>query len=82
MRFDPETLQMCAKPKTKEAANLIEKHSCALFGDEKTGLIKTDEVIRTSLSSLKRMVLEAVAFGSFLWDTEEYVDTVYKLTEN
>ncbi|GFZ13337.1 phosphoserine aminotransferase, putative [Actinidia rufa] len=82
MGFNPETLQMCAKPKTKEAASLIAKHSCALFGDEKTGLIETDEVIQTSLSSLKRMVLEAVAFGSFLWDTEEYVDTVYKLTEN
>ncbi|GFY99406.1 phosphoserine aminotransferase, putative [Actinidia rufa] len=82
MRFDAETLRMCAKPKTKEAASLIEKHSCALFGDEKTGLIEADEVIRTSLLSLKRMVLEAVAFGSFLWDTEEYVDTVYKLTEN
>ncbi|KAL6955693.1 hypothetical protein U1Q18_042170 [Sarracenia purpurea var. burkii] len=80
--FDPETLQMCAKPKTKEAASLIEKHSCALFGDEKMGLVDTNEVILTSLSSLKRMVLEAVAFGSFLWDTEEYVDTVYKLKEN
>ncbi|THG17817.1 hypothetical protein TEA_005362 [Camellia sinensis var. sinensis] len=82
MGFDPETLQMRAKPKTKEVVNLVEKHSCALFGDEKTGLIETNEVILTSLSSLKRIVLEAVAFGSFLWDTEEYVDAVYKLKEN
>uniref|UniRef100_A0A5B7AH65 Putative F21O3.2 protein n=1 Tax=Davidia involucrata TaxID=16924 RepID=A0A5B7AH65_DAVIN len=82
MGFDPETLQMCAKPKSKEAADLVEKHICALFGDEKTGLLETDEVISTSLSSLKRMVLEAVAFGSFLWDAEEYVDSVYKLNEN
>jgi len=28
------------------------------------------------------LALEAVAFGSFLWDTEEYIDTVYKLKEN
>ncbi|KAL7246999.1 hypothetical protein ACSBR2_001999 [Camellia fascicularis] len=82
MGFDPETLQMRAKPKTKEVVNLVEKHSCALFGDEKTGLIETNEVILTSLSSLKRIVLEAVAFGSFLWDTEEYVDAVYKLKES
>lgn len=82
MGFDPETLQMRAKPKTKEVVNLVEKHSCALFGDEKTGLIETNEVILTSLSSLKRIVLEAVAFGSFLWETEEYVDAVYKLKEN
>lgn len=82
MGFDPETLQMCAKPRTNEAMSLVENHSCALFGDEKTGLIETNEVILTSLSSLKRMVLEAVAFGSFLWDSEEYVDRVYKLKEN
>ncbi|XP_058206239.1 UV-B-induced protein At3g17800, chloroplastic isoform X1 [Rhododendron vialii] len=82
MGFDPETLEMCAKPKTREAVSLVEKHSCALFGDENTGLIETNDVIVTSLSSLKRMVLEAVAFGSFLWDTEEYVDAVYKLKED
>ncbi|KAM3382540.1 hypothetical protein P3S68_008114 [Capsicum galapagoense] len=65
MSFDPETLQMCAKPKFKE-----------------TGLAASDEVISTSLASLKRIVLEAIAFGSFLWDEEEYVGTVYKLKEN
>ncbi|KAI9177782.1 hypothetical protein LWI28_019220 [Acer negundo] len=82
MGFDPETLQRCAKLKSNEAVNLIEKHSCALFGNTKNGLLETDEVILTSFSSLKRLVLEAIAFGSFLWDTEEYVNTVYKLKEN
>ncbi|XP_060180219.1 UV-B-induced protein At3g17800, chloroplastic-like [Lycium barbarum] len=82
MSFDPETLQMCAKPKSKETLNLIEKHSYALFGDKKTGLVASDEVILTSLASLKRVVLEAIAFGSFLWDAEEYVRTVYKLKED
>ncbi|GMI66361.1 hypothetical protein like AT3G07310 [Hibiscus trionum] len=82
MGFDPETLQRCAKLRSKEAANLIERHSHALFGDEQTGIPKTDEVIKTSFSSLKRLVLEAVAFGSFLWDIEEYVNTVYKLKDN
>jgi hypothetical protein len=82
MGFDPETLQSCAKLRTKEAVSLIENHSDALFEDGKTGLVENDEVILTSFSSLKRLALEAVAFGSFLWDTEEYIDTVYKLKEN
>ncbi|KAL2470702.1 Protein of unknown function (DUF760) [Abeliophyllum distichum] len=82
MGFDPETLQMCAKPKSKEAVNLIERHIFALFGDEKTSLLETNELISTSFASLKRFVLEAVAFGSFLWDAEECVHAVYKLEEN
>ncbi|KAI3450820.1 hypothetical protein Pfo_007485 [Paulownia fortunei] len=82
MGFDPETIQMCAKPKSKEAVNLIERHSCALFGDEETGLLDIDDVITTSFASLKRFLLEAVAFGSFLWDTENCVNAVYMLEEN
>ncbi|KAJ0111446.1 hypothetical protein Patl1_01524 [Pistacia atlantica] len=35
MGFDPETLQRCAKLKSKEAVNLIEKHSFSLFGEWK-----------------------------------------------
>lgn len=80
--FDSEALQRCAKLKSKEALNLIENHSCALLGNEGAGFFESDEVIVTSFSSLKRLVLEAVAFGSFLWDAEEYVDAIYKLKEN
>ncbi|ESQ49303.1 hypothetical protein EUTSA_v10020977mg [Eutrema salsugineum] len=75
--FDPVTLQRCANPRTEEARNLIEKQCLALFGTE-----ESDETIVTSFSSLKRLVLEAVAFGTFLWDTELYVDGAYKLKEN
>lgn len=82
MGFDRETLERCAKLKSKEAVSLVENHSCALFGDDKTSSVEKDEVILTSFSSLKRLVLEAVAFGSFLWDTEEYIDTLYKLKDN
>ncbi|XP_015892386.1 UV-B-induced protein At3g17800, chloroplastic isoform X1 [Ziziphus jujuba] len=82
MGFDPDTLQRCAKLKSKEAMNLIENHSRALFGDEtSTGFLESEEVILTSFSSLKRLVLEAVAFGSFIWETEDCVNTVYKLKE-
>ncbi|XP_023513957.1 UV-B-induced protein At3g17800, chloroplastic-like [Cucurbita pepo subsp. pepo] len=80
--FDSEALQRCAKLKSKEALNLIENHSCALLGNDEAGFFESDEVFVTSFASLKRLVLEAVAFGSFLWDAEEYVDTIYKLKEN
>ncbi|XP_010247844.1 PREDICTED: UV-B-induced protein At3g17800, chloroplastic-like [Nelumbo nucifera] len=82
MKFDPETLQRCARLKSREAVNLIEKHSWALFGDGNTSSLEKDEVIVVTFSSLKRLVLEAVAFGSFLWDAERFVDSVYKLKEN
>ncbi|KAL0658367.1 hypothetical protein Bca4012_078952 [Brassica carinata] len=77
--FDPKILQRCAKPRSREAKNLIEKQSLALFGPEGK---EEESVIVTSFSSLKRLLLEAVAFGSFLWDTEEYVDGAFKLKEN
>lgn len=82
MGFDQESIQSFARPKSKEAVNLLERHSCALFGDEETGLLETDDVITTSYASLKRFLLEAVAFGSFLWDAEKSVSDVYMLEEN
>ncbi|CAH9073566.1 unnamed protein product [Cuscuta europaea] len=71
-RFDRETVQMYGKPKSKAAINLMERHTNALFG-----VVDRDDEISTSLASLKRIVLEAVAFGSFLWETEEYTNTKY-----
>ncbi|KAL5702853.1 hypothetical protein ACHQM5_028017 [Ranunculus cassubicifolius] len=76
--LDSESLQRCAKLKTKEAINVIEKQTWALFGDEKSG----DNNIDVTFSSLERLVLEAVAFGSFLWDVESSVDSVYGLKKN
>ncbi|MFS8033498.1 hypothetical protein Hanom_Chr17g01570291 [Helianthus anomalus] len=74
--FTSDSLAKCAQPKSKEALNLITKHSFALFGD-----VESENVLSTSFATLKRLVLEAIAFGSFLWDTEEYVKTVYTLEE-
>ncbi|CAI9107354.1 OLC1v1006685C1 [Oldenlandia corymbosa var. corymbosa] len=82
MGFDPETFQMCAKPRSKEAANVIEQQISELFHDGKTGLLQNKELISTSYASLKRFVLEGIAFGSFLWDAEEFVNTVYELKDN
>ncbi|KAL6511099.1 hypothetical protein OROGR_022223 [Orobanche gracilis] len=80
--FDQEMIQMCAKPKFKEAVNVIKRHSCALFGDEEKGLLDIDDVITTSYASLRRILLEAVAFGSFMWDVENCVNDVYMLEES
>ncbi|KAI3829859.1 hypothetical protein L1987_03989 [Smallanthus sonchifolius] len=74
--FTPDSLAKCAQPNSKEALNLVTKHSFALFGD-----VESEKMISTSFATLKRLVLEAIAFGSFLWDTEEYVKTVYNLEE-
>jgi len=80
MSFHP--FQRCAKLRSKEAVKLVESHSNALFGNGKSGLSQHDDVIVTSFSSLRRLVLEAIAFGSFLWETEDYIDRVYKLKDH
>lgn len=82
MGFDSETLQRCAKLKSGEAVNLIERHTWAMFGDDDKEQLDHRDVVSLTFSSLKRLVLEAVAFGSFLWDVEGYVDTFYRLDEN
>ncbi|KAG4921602.1 hypothetical protein GLYMA_18G158300v4 [Glycine max] len=79
--FHPGSFERCAKLRSKEAVHLVESHSNALFGDGKSGLSQHDDIIVTSFSSLRRLVLEAVAFGSFLWETEDYIDSVYKLKD-
>lgn len=76
--FDPKILQRCAKPRSHEAKNLIENQSLALFGPKES----QETIVTSSFSSLKRLLLEAVAFGTFLWDTEEYVDGAFELKVN
>lgn len=82
MGFHPGSFQRCAKLRSKEAVHLVGSHSHALFGNGESGLSQHDDVIVTSYSSLRRLVLEAVAFGSFLWETEDYIDDVYKLKDH
>ncbi|MCI22250.1 hypothetical protein A2U01_0043426 [Trifolium medium] len=84
MSFDVETLQRYATIRSKEAISIIENHTEALFGrpdivitpEGKVNSSK-DEIIKISIGGLKRLVLEAVTFGSFLWDVESYVDSRY-----
>lgn len=89
MSFDGETLQRYATIRSKEAVSIIEKHTEALFGrpeivitPEGTIDSSKDEVIKISFGGLRRLVLEAVTFGSFLWDVESYVDSRYHFVSN
>ncbi|KDP30713.1 hypothetical protein JCGZ_15541 [Jatropha curcas] len=84
MYLDAETLQRYATIRSKEVMSLIEKQTQALFGRPdirvmEDGSIDTanDEVISMTFSGLTMLVLEAVAFGSFLWDAESYVESKY-----
>ncbi|KAL6985690.1 hypothetical protein U1Q18_019064 [Sarracenia purpurea var. burkii] len=84
MYLDAETLQRYATIRSKEAISLVEKQTQALFGRPdiriaEDGSVDTsnDEVISISFSGLTMLVLEAVAFGSFLWDAEGYVESKY-----
>ncbi|KAL6002433.1 hypothetical protein ACLOJK_034365 [Asimina triloba] len=89
MYLDAETLQRYATIRSKEAMSLIEKQTQALFGrpDIKVaedGSLDTsnDEVVGITFAGLTMLVLEAVAFGSFLWDAEDYVESRYHFVRN
>ncbi|KAE8690239.1 putative xyloglucan endotransglucosylase/hydrolase protein 30-like [Hibiscus syriacus] len=84
MYLDSETLQRYATIRSKEAISLIEKQTQALFGrpdililDDGSIDTSNDEVVSITFSGLTMLVLEAVAFGSFLWDAESYVESKY-----
>ncbi|XP_022738826.1 UV-B-induced protein At3g17800, chloroplastic isoform X1 [Durio zibethinus] len=84
MYLDSETLQRYATIRSKEAISLIEKQTQALFGrpdirilDDGSIDTSNDEVVSITFTGLTMLVLEAVAFGSFLWDAESYVESKY-----
>ncbi|XP_031493108.1 UV-B-induced protein At3g17800, chloroplastic-like [Nymphaea colorata] len=83
MSFDAETLQRYASIRSKEAVSIVEKHTEALFGRQEFSLDPSkEEAIRISFAGLSSLVLEAVTFGSFLWDMESYVDSRYHFVTN
>lgn len=88
-QLDAEALQRLATIRSKEAISLIEKQTQALFGKpdirvSEDGSIETsnDEMLSLTFSGLAMLVLEAVAFGSFLWDKENYVESKYPFLNN
>ncbi|KAG0482651.1 hypothetical protein HPP92_010735 [Vanilla planifolia] len=89
MSFDSETLTKYATIRTKEAFSIIEKQTEALFGRPEIVITSQGsiddskvEVINISFGGLKRLILEAVTFGSFLWEVESYVDSRYHFVIN
>ncbi|GAB2273422.1 hypothetical protein Dimus_008217 [Dionaea muscipula] len=89
MYLDAETLQRYATMRSKEAVSLIEKQTQALFGQPNIKLADdgsleahNDEIIVISFSGLTLLILEAVAFGSFLWDSEDYVESRYNFIKS
>lgn len=84
MSIDGETLQRYAVVRSKEAYGIVEKHTEALFGRPEIAITpqgtidpSNDELMKISFEGLKGLVLEAVTFGSFLWDVESFVDSRY-----
>lgn len=89
MYLDSETLQRYATIRSSEAVSLIEKQTQALFGRPDIrmggdGRLETasEEAVGISFSGLTLLVLEAVAFGSFLWEAESYVESKYHFVTN
>lgn len=89
MSFDGEALQRYATIRSKEAVSIVEKHTEALFGRPEIFLTpegtidsSKDEEVKIRFGGLRRLVLEAVTFGSFLWDVESYVDMRYHFVAN
>ncbi|KHG07714.1 Ribosomal L11 methyltransferase [Gossypium arboreum] len=89
MSFDGDILQRFATIRSKEAVSIIEKQTEALFGRPEIVLTpqgtvdsSKDELIKISFGGLKKLVLEAITFGSFLWDGESFVDSRYHFVMN
>lgn len=89
LSFDSDTLKTYATIRSKEAVSLIEKHTEALFGRPEIimtpqGTVDSskDELLKISFSELRKVILEAVTFGSFLWDVESFVDSRYHFVMN
>ncbi|KAK4804327.1 hypothetical protein SAY86_004144 [Trapa natans] len=83
MGFDSDMVDKCGQVQSLGAKELIERQTVALFGETRAAISMSDEtdLIITSFSSMKRLFLEAVAFGSFLSEVEHRVDSVYPIRD-
>lgn len=67
--------------------NVIEKQTAALFGAPQlvqaadgSVTLSNDDEIRVPFLTVSTLILEAMTFGSFLWEVESHVDSKYKLS--
>lgn len=72
----------------REGMNVIEKQTAALFGvpqlvqaPDGSVTVGDGDHIRVPFLTIRTLVLEAMAFGSFLWEVESHVDSKYKLSQ-
>ncbi|KAJ7521853.1 hypothetical protein O6H91_19G071500 [Diphasiastrum complanatum] len=86
MTFDHESLGRFATMRAYETVNVIERHAEALFGKPEIHVapdgslrLPKDDTMEMTMSGLKELLLEAVTFGSFLWDVESHVDSHYNI---
>lgn len=86
--FDDETLHRYANVRSREAMSLIERQTQAVFGRPDIKIVdgdaltsEDDEPVMITFSGLIMLLLEAVAFGSFLCDSEDYVDSKYRFID-
>ncbi|PIN09007.1 hypothetical protein CDL12_18415 [Handroanthus impetiginosus] len=84
MYLDAETLQRYATIRSKEAVSLIERQTQALFGRPDIKVTEdgslnpsNDAPVDLTFSGLTMLILEAAAFGSFLWDSESFAELRY-----
>lgn len=89
MYLDADTLQRYATMRSKEAMSLIERQTQALFGRPDIKILEdgsfdtsNDEMMSLAFSGLSMLILEAVSFGSFLWDAESYVESKYQFLKS
>ncbi|RRT69866.1 hypothetical protein B296_00018791 [Ensete ventricosum] len=82
--FDFDTLNRFGKVRSSEAFTIIKKHTEALLGRPEIVITpkgtkdsSKDELIKISSAGFRRLILEAITFGSFLWDVESYVNVRY-----
>eukprot|EP00250_Pteridium_aquilinum_P003786 c14073_g1_i1 orf=130-1359(+) len=90
LSFDAKALRGFLTVRSTEGRSIVDKHTTALFkgldfhissdGSRRVG--GKHEGSQLSFLRSKGLVLEAVAFGSFLWDVETYVDSYYSLMTN
>lgn len=82
--FDFDTLKTYGKVRSREAFAIIKKHTEARLGRPESVITpkgtndsSKDELIKISSAGFRRLMLEAITFGSFLWDVERYANVRY-----
>lgn len=87
--FDFDTLKTYGKVRSREAFTIIKKHTEARLGRPESVITpkgtndsSKDELIKISSAGFRRLILEAITLGSFLWDVERNANVRYHFVAN